>query len=106
IAPAHLEYFGTVEAIADAKAEIFESIEKGGAAILPADNPQFERLKTHAKAAGVARILSFGSRIGADARLISTEPEGEGQFVIADIAGLRVKFALGAAGSHIAMNAI
>src|SRR5205085_3871599 len=40
IAPAHLEYFGTVEAIADAKAEIFEGIMSDGAAILPAANSQ------------------------------------------------------------------
>jgi UDP-N-acetylmuramoyl-tripeptide--D-alanyl-D-alanine ligase len=106
IAPAHLEYFGTVEKIADAKAEIFEGIEKGGPAILPADNPQFERLKTHAKAAGVSRILSFGAKQGVDARLISSEPEGDGQFVSAEIAGKPFQFAVGAAGNHIAMNAI
>ncbi len=35
IAPAHLEYFGSVEAIADAKAEIFEGLEPGVQLILP-----------------------------------------------------------------------
>jgi UDP-N-acetylmuramoyl-tripeptide--D-alanyl-D-alanine ligase len=106
IAPAHLEYFGNVEAIADAKAEIFEGVEPGGAAILPADNPQFTRLAAHARAAGVHRILSFGSRAGADARLISAEPEGEGQKITADIAGKRIVFGVGAKGVHIAMNAL
>ena len=106
VAPAHLEYFGNVEAIADAKAEIFESVEPGGAAILPADNPQFERLKAHARAAHVDRILTFGTREGADARLISAVPEGAGQAIIADIAGTRLSFAVGASGAHIAMNAM
>ena len=106
IAPAHLEYFGSVEAIADAKAEIFEGLEPSGAAILPAGNSQFERLKTHARAAGVKRILSFGAREGADARLLSSEPDGEGQTIVAKLGGERIGFRVGAAGAHIAMNAI
>jgi UDP-N-acetylmuramoyl-tripeptide--D-alanyl-D-alanine ligase len=105
IAPAHLEYFGSVEAIADAKAEIFEGIEPGGAAILPADNPQFERLKAHAEANCVARVLSFGTRAGADARLLSAEPDGEGQRLVVEIGGERLDFAIGAQGAHIASNA-
>ncbi|HMI95240.1 MAG TPA: UDP-N-acetylmuramoylalanyl-D-glutamyl-2,6-diaminopimelate--D-alanyl-D-alanine ligase [Micropepsaceae bacterium] len=106
IAPAHLEYFGTVEAIADAKAEIFESVEPGGAAILPADNPQVDRLKAHAHAAGVKRILTFGTRDRADARLVSAQGEGEGQKILAELGGKRIAFSIGAAGAHIAMNAI
>ena len=38
IAPAHLEFFGTCEAIADAKSEIFEGLVPGGAALIPSDN--------------------------------------------------------------------
>jgi UDP-N-acetylmuramyl pentapeptide synthase len=34
IAPAHLEFFGNCEAIADAKSEIFEGVEPGGAALI------------------------------------------------------------------------
>jgi len=106
VAPAHLEYFGHIEAIADAKAEIFEGIEPGGAAILPADNSQFARLKQRAIDAGVSRVLSFGRAAHADARLISARTNAAGQEVTADIAGARVNFAVGASGTHIAMNAI
>jgi UDP-N-acetylmuramoyl-tripeptide--D-alanyl-D-alanine ligase len=106
IAPAHLEYFGTLEAIADAKAEIFEGIATGGTAILPLSNSQFERLKTRAVALRVARILSFGTGAGADARLLSSEPQGEDQIVTAEISGIRLRFTIGAAGSHIVMNAL
>jgi UDP-N-acetylmuramoyl-tripeptide--D-alanyl-D-alanine ligase len=105
IAPAHLEYFGNVEAIADAKAEIFEGLEPGGVAILPADNPQFERLKAHALAARVSRIRTFGTRPGADARLIASDATGSGQTLIAEIDGRRITCPVGAAGTHIAMNA-
>ena len=49
IAPAHLEFFGNCEAIADAKSEIFEGLLPGGAALIPADSPYAERLIARAK---------------------------------------------------------
>ncbi len=106
VAPAHLEHFGTVEAIADAKAEIFEGIEPGGAAILPVENPQFERLLAHAKASNVANILTFGKAPSADARLLSATTQGDGQNVLATIGKMRLAFSVGAAGGHLAMNGI
>jgi UDP-N-acetylmuramoyl-tripeptide--D-alanyl-D-alanine ligase len=106
IAPAHLEYFGSLEAIADAKAEIFEGIEPGGSAILPADNSQYGQLKKRASSAGVSRILSFGRSAGADARLLSMRDHPAGQEVVAEFGGERITFLVGASGTHIAMNAI
>jgi len=41
VEPVHLEFFSGIEAIADAKAEIFSGLEPGGAAVLNRDNPQF-----------------------------------------------------------------
>src|SRR6201999_3838610 len=51
IAPAHLEFFGNCDAIADAKSEIFDGILPGGAALVPADSPFAERLKARARQA-------------------------------------------------------
>ncbi len=45
IEPVHLEYFGTLEKIADAKAEIFSGVEPGGAAVLNRDNAQYQRAR-------------------------------------------------------------
>src|ERR1700744_2382312 len=59
IAPAHLEFFGNCEAIADAKSEIFEGVLPGGAALIPADSEYAVRLQTRARQAGVTRILTF-----------------------------------------------
>ena len=44
-----------IEAIADAKAEIFTGVERGGAAVLNRDNAQFSRLTQRAKECGIAR---------------------------------------------------
>src|SRR5204862_8047048 len=60
VAPVHLEYFASVEAIADAKAEIFRGLGPAGAAVINRDNPHYERLAEAARGAGVARIVSFG----------------------------------------------
>ena len=62
IAPAHLEFFGTCEAIADAKSEIFEGLLPGGAALIPSDSPYAERLAARARAGpGLAASSRFGS---------------------------------------------
>lgn len=106
VAPAHLEHFGTVEAIADAKSEIFEGVEPGGTAILPLDNPHYGRLRRRAEEARVAKIMSFGAGEGAAARLLQAQAQGSGQVVTAEIAGRRLQFAIGAPGAHIASNAL
>src|SRR3546814_13893217 len=60
IAPAHMEYFGSEEAIADAKGEIFEGLEPGGTAIIPFDSPHHARLRAKAERPA-AHIVSFSS---------------------------------------------
>ncbi|MGH6717559.1 MAG: Mur ligase family protein, partial [Bradyrhizobium sp.] len=44
VEPVHLEFFSGIEAIADAKAEIFAGLEPGATAVLNRDNSQFARL--------------------------------------------------------------
>jgi UDP-N-acetylmuramoyl-tripeptide--D-alanyl-D-alanine ligase len=106
IEPVHLEYFRSVAAIADAKAEIFEGIEPGGAAILNRDNKQFARLKKHAEDAKVARIVSFGEHAKSDARLIKYALQPESSTVQANILGLDVAYKLGAPGRHLILNSL
>jgi UDP-N-acetylmuramoyl-tripeptide--D-alanyl-D-alanine ligase len=106
IAPAHLEFFGTCEAIADAKSEIFEGIEPGGAALIPSDSPYADRLIARAKQSHVARILTFGEKPGSDARLLSYEEADSGVHIKADLMGLPVEFSMAAPGRHIASNAL
>ncbi len=77
IEPVHLEYFGSLEKIADAKAEIFLGVEPGGTAVLNRDNAQYARLAAAAKAAGVARIVAFGEHADAEARLLRVSLQAE-----------------------------
>jgi UDP-N-acetylmuramoyl-tripeptide--D-alanyl-D-alanine ligase len=106
IEPVHLEYFGSLEKIADAKAEIFSGLEPGGAAVLNRDNAQYARLAAAAKAAGVTRIVSFGESNKADARLLRHSLHAECSTVEATILGQPVTYKLGAPGRHLVLNSL
>jgi UDP-N-acetylmuramoyl-tripeptide--D-alanyl-D-alanine ligase len=106
VEPVHLEFFPSVEAIADAKAEIFQGIEPGGAAVINRDNPHFARLHKHAEQAKVARIVSFGEHAKADARVIKFALQADSSTVQASILGHDVTYKLGAPGRHVVMNSL
>jgi len=88
VEPVHLEFFAGVEAIADAKAEIFVGVEPGGAVVLNRDNSQFARLQRRAKKLGISRIVAACSAVHAD------------------ILGHEVTYKLGMPGRHMAMNSL
>ncbi len=106
IEPVHLEYFGSLEKIADAKAEIFAGVEQGGAAILNRDNAQYGRLAAAAEKAGVARIVPFGEHAQAEARLVRHALQADSSTVEADILGQHVTYKLGAPGKHLVLNSL
>src|SRR5215510_16253450 len=106
IEPVHLEFFPSVEAIADAKAEIFRGLEPGGAAVINHDNPHFERLAAAARDAGVGRIVSFGEHAKADARLVKASLQPDCSTVQARILGADVAYKLGAPGKHVVLNSL
>ncbi|HZR89539.1 MAG TPA: UDP-N-acetylmuramoylalanyl-D-glutamyl-2,6-diaminopimelate--D-alanyl-D-alanine ligase [Bradyrhizobium sp.] len=106
VEPVHLEFFSGIEAIADAKAEIFTGVERGGAAVLNRDNAQFSRLTQRAKECGIQRIVSFGSDANADARLIDLALHATCSAVHANILGSDVTYKLGMPGRHMAMNSL
>jgi UDP-N-acetylmuramoyl-tripeptide--D-alanyl-D-alanine ligase len=105
VEPVHLEYFGSLEAIADAKAEIFLGLQPGGAAVINRDNSQYERLKRAAEAVG-ARIVSFGEHPEADARLLQASLQTESSAVHARILGVELTYKLGAPGRHVVVNSL
>ncbi|MGB3847334.1 MAG: UDP-N-acetylmuramoyl-tripeptide--D-alanyl-D-alanine ligase, partial [Sphingopyxis sp.] len=106
IAPAHMEYFGSEEAIADAKGEIFEGLEPGGTAILPFDSPHYARLRAKAEQ-HAAHIVSFGLAEGADVRAIDWLPDGQGgSLVTAQVQDALLCFTIAQAGAHWVSNAL
>jgi len=106
ISPAHLGFFPSVEAIADAKAEIFQGMARDGAAVLNRDNPQFERLAAAARACGVTRILGFGEHAEAAVRLVDCHLYSTASAVTALVVDEIVDYCLSLAGRHWVNNSL
>ncbi len=106
IAPAHLGYFASVEAIADAKAEIFNGMSAKGAAVLNRDNPHFDRLAAAAKARGLSRIMGFGEHTDAAIRLIDCHLYSTASAVTAVVMGEIVDYCLSLPGRHWVINSL
>jgi UDP-N-acetylmuramoyl-tripeptide--D-alanyl-D-alanine ligase len=106
VGPVHIEFFDSVQGIAEAKAEIFQGVEPGGAAILNIDNEHFALLAERARGAGITHIVSFGRERGADASIIALEAQPGGSRVDADCLGESMTYQVGARGEHLAMNSL
>ncbi|MBN1829708.1 MAG: UDP-N-acetylmuramoyl-tripeptide--D-alanyl-D-alanine ligase [Deltaproteobacteria bacterium] len=103
IGPAHLEGFGTVNAIAEEKTAIFRNIRAGGVAVINADEPLIRTAST-----GTAgRSISFGISERADFQAVHLWRNKAGllEFVLS-AEGEEMKVALPVSGSHNVMNAL
>jgi UDP-N-acetylmuramoyl-tripeptide--D-alanyl-D-alanine ligase len=105
IEPVHIEYLGTVEAIAEAKAEIFAGLVPGGTAVLPRDNPHFPLLRERAGAVG-AKIVTFGYHEEADYRALQVDLGPKSSAVIAGHGSQRFPYRVGAPGEHYVRNSL
>jgi UDP-N-acetylmuramoyl-tripeptide--D-alanyl-D-alanine ligase len=105
VEPVHLEYLLSVEAVAEAKAEILKGLVPGGTAVLPRDNAHFDLLKERASAVG-AKIMTFGFAKDADIVCIQANLETKGSSVIAGHGSLRFPYRVGAPGEHYVRNSL
>ncbi|SIS75686.1 UDP-N-acetylmuramoyl-L-alanyl-D-glutamate--2,6-diaminopimelate ligase [Insolitispirillum peregrinum] len=106
IASAHIEHLGSLEAIAEAKAEIFDGVcQPGGVVVLPTDAPCADRL---VERAGQHQLIirRFGCADNADIRLGDATICHDHTAVLALIDGREVHYSIGAAGRHWAMNSL
>jgi UDP-N-acetylmuramoyl-tripeptide--D-alanyl-D-alanine ligase len=76
VAPVHLEFMGSVEAIAAGKAQLVEGMKAGGTAVLNADDERV--LAMRAKAAHAGRVITYGTAESADVRAVGVETAGVG----------------------------
>ncbi|MEK6540551.1 MAG: UDP-N-acetylmuramoyl-tripeptide--D-alanyl-D-alanine ligase [Pseudomonadota bacterium] len=107
VAPAHIGYFASLEAIADAKAEVFSGLESHGTAIIPFDSPFCDRLASVAEAHG-AQTVTFGTQSGANvcARDWVVDAETGGSLITAELPDATLCFALAPPGDHWVANAM
>jgi UDP-N-acetylmuramoyl-tripeptide--D-alanyl-D-alanine ligase len=105
VAPVHLEFFGTVEAIAEAKAQLVDGIKPGGTAVLNADDERVAAMRPRHSAKGP--VMTFGIAQEADVTAADIDSAGLG------LTRFRLRTPLGEAaaelpmpGRHNLMNAL
>jgi len=110
--PAHFEFFGSVEAIARAKGEIFEGLQPGGTAVINADDRYAGLWRS---LAGDRRVVEFGlSRPAAvsaryalrylESEIVVRTPLGEAQAVLKAPGLHNVRNALAASAAATALE--
>ena len=106
VGPVHIEAFADGEAgVAAEKAAIFEGLADDGVAIFNADVTFAPVLDGAARRAG-ARVATFGSAAGCDARLIDFQPHDTGARVRAELFGRTIEFQLAQSGFHWGLNSL
>jgi UDP-N-acetylmuramoyl-tripeptide--D-alanyl-D-alanine ligase len=73
IGPDHLEFFGSMEGSAQAKAELLDLLPPDGAIALNADDHYFDYLAARAR----CRVVSFGSSAKADVRAVQSRDRND-----------------------------
>jgi UDP-N-acetylmuramoyl-tripeptide--D-alanyl-D-alanine ligase len=105
IAPAHIENLGSEEAIADAKAEIFEGLEGEGIAVIPNDTAHRGRLVKAARR-NADRIVTFGSG-DADVHAVhAVSAESGGSLISAALLERELTFTISQRGEHWVSNSL
>ena len=105
IAPAHIENLGSLEAIADAKAEIFEGLEARGTAIVPNDSAYRDRLVKAARR-HADRIITFGSGDADVHALHAVTADGGGSLISAALLERELTFTISQRGEHWVSNSL
>ncbi len=106
VRPVHLEFFGTLEAIAEAKAELLRGLAPGGLVIANADDPQVTRIARRHQAAHGGRVVWFGLGAEATVRAEDVEPteDGSGMRFVLVAPDVRQPVALPLLGGHNVEN--
>jgi len=100
---AHIEVFGSWDAILEASAEPVDALGPGGVAILNADDPVVAGYASRCR----GRIVTFGRSAGADVRAedVGLGPDGCATFILAE-GDQRAKVELSVPGDHMVSNAL
>jgi len=102
IGPVHVEFFGSIEAIAEEKATLLRSLPANGTAVLNRDSDCFEILH----AATACRIITISTRQDADYACISRDSTKQQATIEEKAGGDRFAFRTSVPGEHNVSNAL
>jgi UDP-N-acetylmuramoyl-tripeptide--D-alanyl-D-alanine ligase len=92
VGPAHLQYFGSIEAVERGKSELVQALPPGGLAVLNADDERVRRMAGKTS----ARVLTFGRARDADVRGLRLAGD--------PLLGLRFTLAYGGADERVRLR--
>jgi UDP-N-acetylmuramoyl-tripeptide--D-alanyl-D-alanine ligase len=101
IAPAHLEFLGSLEGVQKAKGELVQAVPPEGTVILNADDPLALALTREAR----GRVVTYGRAAAADVRLFDLVTSATGLAFSVATAGETATTRLPLPGVHNALNA-
>ena len=102
----HSAHFDSIEAIADAKAEIFQGLGSDGAAVINRDSVLYDHLHAAAIAANINNVIGFGGHPEARVRVTEVSIESDGSTIRALVDGEEILYRLGLPGRHWVMNSL
>ena len=105
IAPAHIEKLGSMEAIASAKAEIFEGLQPGGVAIVPEETPHRDALVKAARR-HAAEIITFGGPEADICALHAVRSDNGGSLITARLMESELTYTISQRGDHWVSNSL
>lgn len=103
VAPAHLEGVGSIQAVADAKGELFEALGPHATAVVNVDDPWIRDV-CRSKLSG-QRQITFGTVDDADVRCLSSQVTVDGTSLILRYERTEIEVVLPIFGAHNALNA-
>jgi UDP-N-acetylmuramoyl-tripeptide--D-alanyl-D-alanine ligase len=106
VAQGHLEFFESIEKIADAKSEIFEGLDiNSGVAILNRDISTYKKCTENIDIAGIRNIKTFGKSQFANVRFVSYSLiDSEMVKLVYNVFNKKLEFIMPAIPMHMAFN--
>lgn len=101
VSEAHIGNMGSLETIAQEKADIFSWLNPKGSAIIPSDLPCIDILSTKAK-----HFVTFGKKDSSDVRLLHYKPVDTKGYIEVSVFGKKYVYECGLAGEHSALNSL
>jgi UDP-N-acetylmuramoyl-tripeptide--D-alanyl-D-alanine ligase len=102
VGPVHIEFFGSIEAIAEEKATLLRSLPADGTAVLNRDSDCFEMLRS----AAPCKVITVSTRQNADYACISGDSAKQHTTIVEKASGDRFSFRMSVPGEHNVANAM
>jgi UDP-N-acetylmuramoyl-tripeptide--D-alanyl-D-alanine ligase len=104
VSEAHLEFFDSVQGIADAKSEIFENLAKEGVAIIPLDNKYYGRILLNLEKLAIKNIHDFGRHEKAESQFKLYKNLGQQVLLVYQVDSDNIEITLPLIPIHYARN--